>query len=441
MSNDIKMNDSFLIPDLSPELERGPKWLRELRYRSRDEFNRLPLPRRGLHLWRYTDPNKFLVDSNSVTDSSFGIDFESTAKDLLVQLTDKHLDGVVTDQGGRVIRVSLSEEAEKAGVVVCRLSDAVEQHGELVEKYLYQQVNSATGKFEAMNSALWNDGVFVYIPDGVTVERPIHLLREAGLANSAQYPRLLAVVGKNAELNLVDEYTGGSPAMDEGLSYSNSAVEIFGLQDSRTRYVSLQRQAAGMNSYMTHRAKIEDGATMFTIPLAFGAALSKANFGVTLAGKGTESRMYGMLFGSGRQMFDNHTMHQHTSGETWSNIDFKVVLRDKANSAYTGLIRIENDAKTCEAYQENRNLLLNKGAKAETIPELEILNEDVSCSHGATIGPIDPMSIFYLNSRGIDTPTAVRMIVAGYVEPTVSRLPEDLKERVRGYIMKRLESI
>jgi len=151
--------------------------------------------------------------------------------------------------------------------------------------------------------------------------------------------------------------------------------------------------------------------------------------------------MYGLLFGSGRQHFDNHTLHHHASGQTMSNIDFKVVLRDKALSAYTGLIRIDEGAPVCEAYQENRNLLLNPGTKAETIPELEILNEEVSCSHGATLGPVSPTEIFYLTSRGIPESEAIRMIVSGYVASTLQLVPADLRERIEDFVNTRLEDI
>ncbi|MCX6834381.1 MAG: SufD family Fe-S cluster assembly protein [candidate division Zixibacteria bacterium] len=118
-----------------------------------------------------------------------------------------------------------------------------------------------------------------------------------------------------------------------------------------------------------------------------------------------------------------------------------MVLRDRALSAYTGLIRIEKSARGCEAYQENRNLLLNDGTRVETIPELEILNEDVSCSHGATIGPIDPLLVFYLNSRGIPEREAVRMIVSGFVADTLKHVPEDIRERVAGFVEERLGNL
>ncbi|MFQ6007951.1 MAG: Fe-S cluster assembly protein SufD [Candidatus Zixiibacteriota bacterium] len=423
-------SDPYKIDKLVPALIRGPEWMRERRRLSRETFNTTPLPRRGLHLWRYTDPAKFLIKQENITDTAFTEGYDAIEQIELSHLEQGHLSGLVTDFGGREIRIYCADDLSKKGVVVSSLSETSEQYHNLVEQHLYQLVNSQTGKFEAMNGALFNDGIFVYIPDNVTVDKPLHLLRETGGANSAWFPRLLVVVGKNAEFTIIDEYGGGSVDIDGGVSHSNGAVEIFGGQDSRIRYVSLQRQAAATHSYLTHRARIERGANMLTIPLAFGGAVSKQNFGVILNGEGAVSNMYGLLFGSGNQHFDNHTLHHHATGRTQSNIDFKVVLRDRAVSAYTGLIRIDKNAKTCEAYQGNRNLLLNKGTKAEAIPELEILNEDIKCTHGATIGPIDPLSVFYLTSRGIQHEDAVRMIVSGFVASTLKRITEDLKERI-----------
>lgn len=429
----------FAIPDLAPELLRGPSWLRDIRNRSREVFNNAPVPRRGLHLWRYTDPSKFLIDRKRILDTDYGENFGAVEKIVQEHLKEGNLSGVVTDLAGRKIEFFGIDDLIAQGVTVTRLSEAVEQHPELLERYLYQLVNSGTGKFEAMNCALWNDGIFIYVPDGVTIKQPLHLLRESGLGGSVQYPRLLVVVGKNSELTLIDEYGGGSTDRDQISSYANGAVEIFGLEDSRTNYVFLQRQASGMNNYLTHRARIEQGAQMLTIPLAFGGSIAKQNFGVTLNGPGAESKMQGLLFGSGFQHGDNHTVHLHAAGNTHSSIDFKVVLRDRARSAYTGLIRIEKDARTCEAYQENRNLLLGRETRAQTIPELEILNEDVRCSHGATIGPIDPLPIFYLQSRGIRLADAIRMIVSGFVAKTLESLPDNLKVRINDFVSQRLE--
>lgn len=429
------------IEETAPELQRGPKWLREHRYQSRQAYNEAPLARRGLHLWRYTDPVKFLVNREDIADTAYGPGYDQVEAVLQDELKQGRMAAVATDLGGREISFRGIELLAERGIIVSKLSDAVLHHPELVRDHLYKLVNGGLGKFEALNGALWNDGIFIYVPQGKTIEQPIHLLREAGLAQSSQYPRLLVVAEDDTELTLVDEYGGGSPDRDEGISQSHGAVEIFGGKHSRIQYVILQRQGNGAHTYLTHRARIEEGATMLTIPLAFGASLSKHNYGVILHGRHSESTMRGLAFGSKHQHYDYHTLHHHAVGETLSNIDHKVVLKDRALSAYTGLIRIEQNARTCEAFQENRNLLLNKGPRAETIPELEILNEDVRCSHGATIGPLDPLEVFYLESRGIAREKAVRMIVAGFTEPTLRQLPADLRERIERFVVKRLEDI
>jgi Fe-S cluster assembly protein SufD len=431
----------YTIPELPKDVTRGPQWLSDKRNSLRLNFNDTPLPRRGLKLWRYTDPAKFAADGTTSPAFSPSTNFAEVEAELRRQLTDKHIAALVIDRGGREITTTVPDEIAKSGIVILPLAQAVSSHTPLIEPRLYQLVNSQTGKFEALNGALWQDGIFVYVPDNKTIELPIHLMREAGAGASRQFPRLLVVVGKNAQVTLVDEYSGGSTDAATGVSTSHGVVEIFAGHDSRVQYLSLQRQTAGMNSYLTHRARIEAGAQMVTIPLAFGGNLSKQNFGVILDGAGADSRMFGLAFGTEHQQFDNHTLHHHAAGPTTSNIDFKVVLRDKAMSAYTGLIRIDHSAKGCQAYQENRNLLLTPGARAESVPELEILNEDVSCTHGATVGPIDPMQVFYLNCRGIDHDTAVRMVVAGFLNKTLQLVPEEIRDRVASLIQTRLEAM
>lgn len=414
-----------------------PDWLLVSRKAAQDAFNDAPVPPRGLHLWRYTDPNRFISKTNQIT-AAAKPEVETLSKDILARLKNNQISAAVIDNAGKEIQIFLSEELRKEVVVVSSLSNAVNDHRSLVEPHLYTLINSHTGKFESMNGANWQDGIFIYIPKGKTIEKPIELLRIASPTGNA-YPRLLVVAEQNVECTIIDEYVGGAKTGDP--SQTNSAIEIFGGQDSRIRYVQLQNQRENANLYLTHRGKIERNATMLTIPFSFGSAVSKQNFGVTLNGNGSESNMFGLLFGADHQHFDNHTLHHHTAGQTMSNIDFKVVLRDQALSAYTGLIRIETGARTCEAYQENRNLLLNPGTKAETIPELEILNEDVKCTHGATIGPIDPMQIFYLKSRGIENTEAVQMVVSGFVETTLKLIPADLRPLIGGILATKLEQL
>ncbi len=414
-------------------------WLSEKRQLHLDRINTTSLPPRGLHLWRYTDPTT-LQSLTTASNASVSPSAESTLKSLHAQLATSQLCAVACDRSGKNIEVVRNANALPDGIKILSLSDALRDHPELLEKHLYDLIGHESGHFEAENGARWEDGIFVSIPSKCDVALPIHLLHDAGCGGPV-FPRTLILVGRESRVTIIDEYTGGAahagPA-NTAPSSSNGVVEIFAGANSHVTYVTLGRQTTGVKSYLSHRARIDADAVMTTVPIALGGILSKQNFGVILNGANAESTMVGLLYGTGHQAFDNHTLHHHAVGQTRSNIDFKVVLQDKSSSAYTGLIRIDKHAKVCEAYQENRNLLLNPGTRAQTIPELEILNEEVACTHGATVGPLDPQMIFYLTSRGIDRKEAVRMIVRGYFSTTMSMLPENLRETVISVVESRL---
>jgi Fe-S cluster assembly protein SufD len=163
--------------------------------------------------------------------------------------------------------------------------------------------------------------------------------------------------------------------------------------------------------------------------------------GAILTGQGARSELNGLVIGDGRQHFDHHTVHDHRARHTWSNIDFKTALFKKSRSAYTGLIRIDEQSAGSEAYQENRNLLLSRKARADTIPELEILTDDVQCTHGATVAPVDDEQIFYLSSRGVPSSDAVRLIVEGFLKSTLESIPALLREITEPMISARFEEI
>jgi len=171
-----------------------------------------------------------------------------------------------------------------------------------------------------------------------------------------------------------------------------------------------------------------------------------------LQGEGARSRMVGVALGGNDQRFDHHTRHRHLAGRTWSDIDFKSVGSDRSRGSYTGLIRIEENARVSEAYQVNRNLLLSEKSHADAIPELEILNEEVSCSHGAlneevscshgaTVAPVDQDQLFYLQSRGMSPDDAIRLVVRGFLEKTLQSIPESLRPEVEKLVESRLAGL
>jgi Fe-S cluster assembly protein SufD len=383
------------------------EWMNSLRKSAWESYNDCPMPDRVQHLWRYTKPENFVP-----TDPA-------TAKEL-------------TPMTNPASRRDVDDSLREQGVVLSDLRTAISQHEDLTEPYIGRLVGIDSGKFESANLALFGSGFFVYVPDNVTIAKPI-LLDQAAFGNEF-ITRLLIVLGRNSELTLIDRYTS-----DDGCRLVNGAVEIFAGKSSRLRYVALQNLAPTTSAFISQRTEASRDANVYTVFGSFGGSIAKIDAGTILNGPGAESRMYGIVFGDGSQHFDHHTVHHHVSSDTYSNIDVRIALKGRAQSAYTGLIRIDETAANCEAYQENRNLLLDKGTKAETIPELEILNDEVSCSHGATIGPIDPDMVFYLRSRGYSESDAVRAIVGGFMEPTINLLPADIRDTLRDSVEKKLE--
>jgi Fe-S cluster assembly protein SufD len=395
-------------------------------------YHEKPLPERVIHLWKYTSPDQFLVDK---PERAMGIIPENADEEARNSIMiDPELAGYGFNQGDMTIATKLQPAIAKTGVVFSDLITAIQTTPDLTGEYLGKIVGAEYGKFEAANMALWNTGFFLYVPPNVIVEKPIFIKRHpTGLLTTT---RLLVIVDKNSEATIIDDFN--CHCTHEG-EQANNVIEIFGNESANVKYVNIQRFGPAAKIYTNQRTYLERHAKSISIFAALGGAVAKMNAGTILGGEGADSQMYGVAFGDNRQHFDYHTFHHHKAKATTSNIEFKVILKDKAQSAYTGLIRIENDAPNCEAYQENRNLLLNKGTKADSIPELEILNDQVRCTHGATVGPLDQDMMFYLKSRGLSAPEAVRTLVGGFVQSTLGKMPETLGHIIGELVRVKME--
>jgi Fe-S cluster assembly protein SufD len=414
-----------------------------------ESYLRAPLPDRVSHLWRYTDPREFVLSESTIENARRGASEAGRSRGgaalppaLEALLERGEAAGVAFFAPGRSPWIERGADVESKGVLLLDLREAFARASDLVSQRLGRLVGARVapdglGKFEALNLALWSSGLLVYVPAGVRLDKPLHVWRDvSGTTQGFLGTRLLVVIETGAELTLVDEREGGS----EGFQL-NTAVELFAGEASRLRYVWVDRLGQGVRHHVAQRASAGRDSRILTAMASLGGAVTKADFGSCLDGPGAEVELFGFLYGEGQQHFDHHTVHDHRAAHTRSNLDFKVVLKDKARSAYTGLIRIAPDAPESEAYQENRNLLLSEGARAESIPELEILTDAVKCTHGATVGTLDPQHVFYLMSRGLTRSEAIRLIVGGFIEPTLSRLPPELGERLKHQMEERIEGL
>jgi Fe-S cluster assembly protein SufD len=365
----------------------------------------LPAADRANHLWRYTDPAEFLLP-----------------------------DGTGSPPAGSVV----VDFDPASGVTVLPLSEAAATMPDLVAAHLGRLVPAENGKPEALNAALWSAGFLIRIPKGAVLAKPIRVVTTMTGEGAFRAIRNLVIAEEQSAATIVEESCG--PA-DGARGSLNEVTELFAGPGSHIRYVPLQRLGRGVTSHRVFRARCDRDARLMSAMVSFGAGLYKADVGAILEGQGAESKMIGLCFCDGRQRADHHTVQDHRGAHTQSDIDFRVVLAGKARSAYTGVIRIARDAPYCEAFQENRNLLLSGGCKAESIPELEILTDEVRCKHGATAGPIDPEQLFYLSSRGLTPDEATKMVVTGFLEATLGNIPEELGDSIRGEMRTRLEEV
>jgi len=336
----------------------------------------------------------------------------------------------------RIVYEPLAPELIHAGVILTDLETARKQFPQLLERYLYQAGNPlGLVKFIALHQALSTQGLFCYVPDGVQVELPLKTRLELTQPAPAIFPHVLVAAGRGAQVTLIDERRSAATAP----TVCDEMVEIFAGEGSTVRMIRLQQWDSGVTELFTQRAVLEKDAQFLNIQVGLGGLLTKANVETILTGPGGRSELLGILFGSGRQHFDVHTLQDHQAPNTFSDLLYKSALAGQAKSIYTGLIRIAKQAQKSNAYQANRNLLLSSEATADSVPMLEIEADDVRCTHGVAVGPVDEEQAFYLTSRGIPPAEAERLIVEGFFEQVFRRIPlEDLREQLMAEVNRRL---
>lgn len=384
----------------------GVAWLDQRRAAAWAAYQEMPLPDRASHLWRYSDPVDFLPP----------VDAPAAARP-----------GEVTIAGIEALRA--------AGVEVLPLAEAAARGIPGVVERLGALVGERFGKIEAWNAATWSGGFFVRVPRGVRVVEPIRIATNLEPGEGVTGVRNLVLLEDDAAATIVEESRGPEASVRRHLI---EVTEVFVGAGSEVGLIPLQHAGREVATHRTLRVRLERQARAKTVMASLGASLYKADVGVLLCGSGAESRMGGVCFADGRQRADHHTVQDHQADHTSSNIDFRVVLGGRARSAYTGLIRIVPEAPYSEAYQENRNLLLSDRSRAESIPELEILTDEVRCKHGATVGPVDAEALFYLGTRGLSKTEAARLVISGFLEQALVEVPENLAEPIRAELTRRL---
>ena len=380
-----------------------PDWLQKRRLSALATYEGLPMPSKTDEEWRRTD-----ISGLNATDFS--------------EL--EHRNGYNLDALSSLPR----------GVILEPLRVAADKHRQLVEPLLFSLARADRDRFTALHAAFFTGGTFLYVPDGVVIDEPIVAKHTSHEGGSAVLPHTLIVAGRGARFHYLDEYVADG---DEEPGYRTGSAEIFVGEGAEVGYVALQKWGRNAWHFGDQRARLEKDSKLKLFSVTLGGRFSKTRVEASLVGQGAEAELKAIYFAAGQQFFDFHTLQDHQVGNTRSDLLFKGALQDTARTVYAGLIRIEKGAARSDAYQANRNLVLSDHAKATSIPMLEIDNNDVRCTHGATVGPVDPQHLFYLRSRGIPEQTAKRMIVQGFFGDVLDRIPF---EHARNLIEADLES-
>jgi Fe-S cluster assembly protein SufD len=366
-----------------------------------ERYRALPLPTTSEEAWRFTDLRGFDPDAFVQNGHDRG---QTPAMSAEVMLDIDVAGLAVVGEGGIEI------ERAPEGVTFAPLDDA---HPRLYELVGWNE------KFTAHNAAMWKHGLLVHVPRGLVLERPLYVRITNAVEGGSLFWRLLVVAEPESRFTLIEEYASVSPGL---AGYSNAAVELFVEQGAKLEYVSLQNLSRETWHFATHHARVERDGVLDWVAGGFGSKKGKIRIQNDLAGAGATSRVTGAYFTDGDQHLDYDTFQEHIAPSTTSDFAFKGALRDESTAVWRGMIRVEKDAQKTNAYQENRNLMLSERAHADSIPGLEILANDVRCTHGATLGQVDREQLFYLMARGLPRFEAERLIVRGFFQDVLDRI-------------------
>jgi Fe-S cluster assembly protein SufD len=374
-------------------------------------YERLPIPDTTEEHWRFTDLRD--LDLSAFQPGTVpGVESVTTMLDL--------------DVAGYATVTANGLEIAKApeGVTFELLSED--------DMHLYSLVGWDE-KFAAHNAAMWKHGLLVRVPKGVVLEKPLYVR----IAVTGQtFWRLVVVAEEGARASLIEEYA--SPSADTA-AYSNAVTELFVEQNAKLEYVSLQNLSTETWHFASHHARVERDGELDWVAGGFGSKKGKTRIQNDLNGPGATSRVTGAYFADGTQHLDYDTFQEHIAPDCESDFAFKGALRDHATAVWRGMIRVEPNAQKTNAYQECRNLMLSPTTHAVPIPGLEIMANDVRCTHGATVGRVDREQLFYLMSRGLSRQEAERLIVRGFFQDVLDRIElEPVREAVTAALEARI---
>jgi Fe-S cluster assembly protein SufD len=387
----------------------GPDWLRSRRTAALDAFSRTPLPSPEAELWRYSRVAELDLDRYAPA-------VDAPTRDGPLPA---HLQAVLDAVGPRAALVVVrnghlvSVEGGAPGLEVGPLAE-LDPTGAALGAVAGEPADA----FTSLHDAFVADPVLVRVGRGVVVPDPVVVVSLVDGDGTAAFPRLVVSAGEDSELTVF-----GHTASDDVDALVVPVVELDAGPAARLRYLDAQLLGQSVWQLGHQASRVGRDASLVTTLVALGGDYARLRVDSALDGKGASGEMLAVYFGEGSQMHDVRTLQDHVAPNTTSNLLFKGVVQGTSHAVWSGLIHIGKEAAGVNAFQTNRNVKLSDGAWAESVPNLEIENNDVHCSHASAVGPVDPDSLFYLESRGVPPAAAERLIVMGFFEEVLQKLP------------------
>ena len=421
-----KLYESLPMPHTTSDDE----WRRTASMNTQDYWRRTARSMRGLKLEDYQPialaPNGHLTPADSALSNT-----------LETQIQSNGSSGVIALQNGRVVESALSKDVVRKGVYFADINTALQERPDFVRSYfMTKAVTIDWNSFDALHGAFWQGGYLLHVPKGVVVEIPLRVFIALSESHRADLAHSIIVADDSSQITIVEEQLSADTAAT-GLHCG--AVEIFVGRNAQVNYAQVQRWNHRVWNFSSQRAIVDRDANFRWITGALGSRVSKLNQVSVLDGAGCRVEMLGITFTHARQHIDIHTYQEHKAPHTTSDLLYKSVLKNQSQSVWSGMIYVHPEGQHTDAYQKNDNLVLNKRAHADTLPGLEIEANEVRCTHGATAGSIDSEQVFYLMSRGLSYNEAEKMIVAGFFEPAMGRIPlESVRKQLQQFVTHKL---
>lgn len=422
---------------------KEPDWMAEFRRRAWEVYRETPMPTTRDEEWRYTDLSKIDWQDLKMYDPDppdlvSGLD--AVAEEIRAALhEEEQVGGTNVLHNGNGIYHELTDELKQKGVVFTDFRTAIREHPEAIQQYfMTRAVTPEFGKLAALHGALVSGGTVIYVPEGVEVDLPLRTLSWLDAEGAAVFPHTLIIAGPQSRVTCIEECVSPARAQD-ALTMNCGVTEIVAEEAAKVRYALVQEWGRHVFHYQACRIFAQKDAEVQTLLVTLGASIARSDVETDLTGQGSSSEMLGVYLGDGDQHFDHYTYQLHQAAHAGSDLLYKGALTDRSRAVFRGMIRVLKGAQGTDAYQTNRNLLLSEEAHADSLPNLEIEADDVRCSHGATVGQSDDQQLFYLMSRGLTREQAEKLIVVGFFEEVLSRIPmESLHERLSLAIERKL---